>query len=273
MGHPRNGCVRRIGRGFRLIGKLLEGLLLTWRVFPRLTPPQQAVLIQRWCRDVLDVLSIRLTLDGEVPSGRVSCAMFVANHISWVDVLLMNACHPVHFVAKSEVRQWPIIGWMAAGIGTLFLKRNSSRGLSRVKKSVDAVLRSGECVAHFPEGTTTDGRSVCSFHSGLFQSAVDAEAFIWPVGISYRRPDGGYDEDIAFIGSQSLVSSVLHLLAQPATEARLWFANPIRSAGGDRRALAIHCHQVIEQSLTNLFPFPVHSKTVHTIPWACLSLR
>ena len=192
--------------------------------------------------------------------------LFVANHISWVDILLMKACCRTHFVAKSEVRQWPLIGWMAARTGTLFLKRNCPRALSRAVKAAGDMLRHGECIAHFPEGTTTDGCVVHSFHSGFFQSAIDADALIWPVGISYRRADGSRDVDIAFVGSQSLVCSILQVLTQPATEARLSFGRPVRSSECDRRALAIRCRQAIEQSLTTPLACPILSKTVPLHP-------
>jgi 1-acyl-sn-glycerol-3-phosphate acyltransferase len=182
--------------------------------------------------------------------------LFVANHVSWMDILIINACRRVRFVAKAEVRQWPLVGWMAARTGTVFLKRTSPRELARVTKSVATFLRRGDCIALFPEGTTTDGTSVQTYHSGLFESAIAAETLIWPVGISYRRLDGSLDADIAFVGSQSLVSSILNVLARPATRAQLSFATPVESSAGNRRAMTAWCHQAIEQSLAG-YPSPV----------------
>lgn len=249
MPHPRTGRLTQVSRGIRLVGKLSKGLVLIWFVFSRIKPVQRDEIIERWCREVLNVLAIRLTLHGETPPGRVSSVLFVANHISWMDILIINACRRVRFVAKAEVRQWPLVGWMAARTGTLFLKRTSPRELARVTKSVATFLRRGDCIALFPEGTTTDGSSVQSFHSGLFESAVTAEALVWPVAIKYERSDGSLDTDIAFVGNQSLVSSIVNVLARPATQARLSFTIPAGSSSGDRRALTAWCRQAIEHSL------------------------
>ena len=200
MSSPRTGVLIRIGRGIRLLGKLSEAFVLVWLVFPRIAASRHDGIIERWCRDVLEILDIQVTIQGWTPPGRVRSVMFVANHISWMDILLVNACQRVRFVAKEEVRSWPLIGWIAARTGTLFLKRTSTHQLSRVMKSTAASLRRGDCIAIFPEGTTTDGRSVRTFHSGLFESAIDAEAWIWPIGISYRRLDGTLDADKSDVG-------------------------------------------------------------------------
>ena len=257
MPSPRTSRLAQLKRGGRLVLKLLEGLLLIGAVFPHIRPSERDVIIERWCREVLDVLSIRLNLRGETPPGSVSSVLFVANHVSWMDILVINACRRVRFVAKAEVRQWPLVGWMAARTGTLFLKRTSPHELARVTKGVSASLRRGDCVALFPEGTTTDGTSIQAFHSGLFESAITAEAMVWPVAIKYKRPDGSLDPDIAFVGNQSLLSSIVNVLARPATQAQLSFASPVESSAGDRRALTAWCQQAIEQSLAGHPPLIV----------------
>jgi 1-acyl-sn-glycerol-3-phosphate acyltransferase len=249
MSSPRTGGLIRIGRGLRLLGKLSEAIVLVWLVFPRIGASRHDGIIERWCREVLHILDIRVIVQGQRPSGRVRSVLFVANHISWMDILLLNACQRVRFVAKEEVRSWPIIGWIAARTGTVFLKRTSSHQLARVMKSTAASLRNGDCIALFPEGTTTDGSSVHAFHSGLFESAIEAKAMIWPIGISYRRLDGTLDADIAFLGSESLVSSILNVLSRPTTHARLSFSNPVDSSADHRRRLADSCQKAVEQSL------------------------
>ena len=251
MPSPRTSRITQLKRGGQLVLKLIKGLLLIGGVFPHIRPSERDVIIECWCREVLDVLSIRLNLRGETPSGRVSSVLFVANHVSWMDILVINACRRVRFVAKAEVRQWPLVGWMAARTGTLFLKRTSPHELARVTKGVSAFLRRGDCVALFPEGTTTDGTSLQAFHSGLFESAISAEALVWPVAIGYKRPDGLLDADVAFVGNQSLVSSIVNVLARPATQAQLSFATPIESSTGDRRELTAWCQRAIEQSLAS----------------------
>lgn len=249
MPRSRTSRLTQFKRGGQLVLKLLEGLFFIGGVFPHLRPSERDVIIECWCREVLDILSIRLNLRGEMPPGRVSSVLFVANHVSWMDILVINACRRVRFVAKAEVRQWPLVGWMAARTGTLFLKRTSPHELARVTKDVAASLRRGDCIALFPEGTTTDGTFVQSFHTGLFESAITAEALVWPVAITYKRPDGSLDPDIAFVGSQSLVSSIVNVLARPTAQAQLSFSTPVESSSSDRRELTAWCQQAIEQSL------------------------
>jgi 1-acyl-sn-glycerol-3-phosphate acyltransferase len=254
MPSVRTSRLTQLIRGCRLALKLLKALLLIEIVFPHIRPSERDTIIECWCREVLDVLSIRLNLQGETPPEQVSSVLFVANHVSWMDILVINACRRVRFVAKAEVRQWPLVGWMAARTGTLFLKRTSHREVARVTKSVATFLRRGNCIALFPEGTTTDGTSIQAFHSGLFESAIAAEALVWPVAIAYKRPDGSLDPDIAFVGRQSLVSSIVNVLARPTTQAQLSFSTPVISSTGDRRELTAWCHRAIEQSLAGHLP-------------------
>jgi 1-acyl-sn-glycerol-3-phosphate acyltransferase len=272
MPSPRTSCLTQLIRGSRLILKLLKGLLLIGCVFPQLRPSERDVLIESWCREVLDVLSIRLNLRDETPPGKVSSVLFVANHVSWMDILVMNACRRVRFVAKAEVRQWPLVGWMAARTGTIFLKRSSPRELARVTKSVATFLQRGDCIALFSEGTTAGSTAVHAFHSGLLETAIAAEALIWPVGIRYSRLDGSLGTDTLVVGIQSLFASIVNALAQPATRAQVSFSDPTESLAGDRHKLTTWCHQSIEQSLAGYQPpidplrFPLRYPTDESLP-------
>ncbi|NWF73576.1 MAG: 1-acyl-sn-glycerol-3-phosphate acyltransferase [Nitrospirae bacterium] len=257
MPRPCTSRLTKLKRGGNLVLKLFKALLLIGVVFPHIRPSERDVIIEGWCREVLEVLSIRLILRGEAPQGRVSSVLFVANHVSWMDILVINACRRVQFVAKAEVRRWPLVGWMAARTGTLFLKRTSPHDLARVTKSVATVLRRGNCIALFPEGTTTDGTAIRAFHSGLFESAITAQARVWPVAITYQRLDGSLDREISFVDNQSLVSSILNVLGRPTTQAQLSFSSPFDSSSGDRRELTAWCHQAIEQSLAGYLPCTV----------------
>lgn len=239
----------RLIRGSRLCAKLLEACFLVGLVFPRLRPHERDRLIERWCRDVLRTLSLRLVLQGERPPAGVSSVLFVANHVSWLDILVLNACRRMRFVAKADLRRWPIVGWLATKTRTLFLRRTSTRELARITKAVGAALRHGQCVTLFPEGTTTDGSATQPFHSGLFEAAVSAEALVWPVALFYQGPDGSPARDIAFIGDQSLLSSVWKVLAKANLTVHVTFTEPLRGATGDRRELATCCRRAIDGSL------------------------
>jgi 1-acyl-sn-glycerol-3-phosphate acyltransferase len=272
MPSPRTSCLTQLQRGSRLVLKLLKGVLLIGCVFPHLRPSERDVIIESWCREVLDVLSVRMNLRGEIPPGKVSSVLFVANHVSWMDILVMNACRRVRFVARAEVRQWPLLGWMAARTDTIFFKRTSPCELVRVVKSVATFLRRGDCIALFPQGTTADGFSTHAFHSGLFESAIAAEALIWPVGISYRRLDNSLYADTPIVGGQSLIASIRNILAQPATRAQVSYTDPIECSAGDRHKLTTRCHKSIEQSLagdqtpTDPLRLPLQYPTDESLP-------
>ena len=134
MSGPRTGCLTRLGRGLRLAGQLIKGLFLVGIVFPRIRPLQRDALIRSWCRETLEILSIRLTVQGDLPPANVMSVLFIANHVSWLDILAINAFRRTRFVAKSEVRRWPVIGWLAARTGTIFFRRASPREVARAAK-------------------------------------------------------------------------------------------------------------------------------------------
>lgn len=259
MAQPRTGRLTAIRRGVRLAGKLLHGFILVGIVFPRIRPALREAVIGQWCREVLEILSIRVTVQGEIPPASVRSVLFVANHVSWLDVLTINAGRQVRFVANVETRRWPLIGWLAAKTGTLFLRRTSTRDTSRLAARMRSLLVRGRCLALFPESTTTIGTSVGSFHSGLFESAITASSTVWPVAIQYRDTDGTPAQNVGFIGEQSLLGSILAVLNCPSTEVCLGFAPPMESTGQDCGTLAHECRMAIERQLAG------HG-TIRTVP-------
>lgn len=249
MRSPRTSCLTRIHRGARLIGKVAQAVILTWIVFPRLPSSRRDSLIVQWCREVLDLLQIHVVIHGETPTEPLSSTLFVANHISWIDVLLLLSSQRMRFIAKKEVQGWPIIGYLASQTSTWFFKRTSPHELADVMRATSLALHQGDCVAVFPEGTTTDGTSVRPFHSGLFEAAVQSKARIQPLCIRYERSDGTLDRELAFVGNELLVSSILKILTRPIILAHLSFLSPVDSSTGDRRRLAGLCQIAIARHL------------------------
>jgi 1-acyl-sn-glycerol-3-phosphate acyltransferase len=176
--------------------------------------------------------------------------MLVANHISWLDIHVLNAVLPARFVAKSEVREYPLIGWLSKRIGTLYIRRARSRDVGRVIGQLTEILHGGEPVVVFPEGTTTDGTVVLKFHSSLLQSAVEAGAMVQPVAIRYRREDGTRCAEAAFIGGTTLVESLKIIAAQPAICVELVFLPPIAASGWSRGELGATARELILRSLS-----------------------
>lgn len=185
---------------------------------------------------MLAILGIRLQLEGEsIAPG----AMLVANHISWVDIFVINAVSPTAFVSKAEVRDWPLIGWLAARNGTIFLRRGS-RGHARIINAETAArLDAGSNVAIFPEGTTTDGSHVLGFHAALLQPAIASGHAVQPLALVYLDRDGRASRAPAYDGDVSLGQCLASIVGERELLACVRAAAPVPTANGiDRRELA-----------------------------------
>jgi 1-acyl-sn-glycerol-3-phosphate acyltransferase len=196
----------QIGATVRILLHLLHGVFYVAVVFPHVRRAERDALISRWSYVGLRLLNIRVHVQGDIPPQNATSILCVANHISWVDILALSAFRRVRFVAKAEVRRWPIIGWLAARTGTLFIQRNRPRQLSRLTRSMNRALKRGDCLAIFPEGTTTDGGRVLPFHSGPLEAAVTSRALVWPVAFRYSAPEGHRSDSVAFVGNRGLVN-------------------------------------------------------------------
>lgn len=232
------GRLTKLVRAAHLTLHLVKGAAMVGLVFPYLKPAERDAVVNRWCCDALTILRVRVHVRAPIPSPTTAPVLVVANHISWLDILALNAVRRVRFVAKTEVRTWPVLGWLAARTGTFFIQRNRPRQLIRLIRSVSRALDQRHCVAFFPEGTTTDGRGVLPFRSGLMQSAVLSQAVVWPVALRYTTPEGTRASSAAFVGDQSLIQSILHVLSQSTTHLQLRFAPPLEGVQTDRKKLA-----------------------------------
>jgi 1-acyl-sn-glycerol-3-phosphate acyltransferase len=225
---------------------LFWALLLAAFRLPWLSDDDRRKLIQRWCVQVLPMLRVQVAVSGALPSQTV---MLVANHISWVDAWAINSLHPVRFVAKSEVRSYPIIGWLCKQCGVVFIRRGQRRDTARVSSEGANVLKKGDCLCVFPEGTTTEGTYILPFKSSLLQAAVDTKVDIVPVALRYLSPDGSVNTDVAFIGDMNLWQSLGIILAQPEIRAEIAFLEPLSTQDRDRQSLAKAAHAQIVKRL------------------------
>jgi 1-acyl-sn-glycerol-3-phosphate acyltransferase len=217
---------------------LFKGVVLAIFIYSRADQHGRARILARWSRELLDVLHVGLVVRGQppvVPGGRV---MVVGNHISWIDIFAVDACAPSRFVAKSEVRGWPVIGWLAERAGTLFVDRSRRHDTLRTNQEIDDAIRGGDCIAVYPEGTTTDGTVVRPFHASLLQPAVDTGATLYPVALRYLTPDGEPATAPVWVGDMSFAQSVLRILRERELVVELNFLEPIPADRRDRRALA-----------------------------------
>ena len=173
--------------------------------------------------------------------------------MSWLDVFVINAAFPAAFVSKAEVRDWPVVGWLAARHETVFLRRGS-RGHARiVNAEISALLERKRHVAIFPEGTTTDGSHVQSFHAALLQPAIAAGSPIQPLAISYRLPNGRYTRAPAYDGDVSLLECLQAIVAEGEIVARVRVAPPLPTCTetADRKSLAREAREAIAVRITD----------------------
>ncbi len=193
-------------------------------------PVLRGLALRAVCRMLLSVLGVRLVVRGPAPRPG---SLLVANHVSWLDILVLVAVTPVRLVSKREVSSWPGIGTMASLAGAIFLDRSRPKALPNTVAEVAAALRGGHSVAVFPEGTTFCGVNQGRFRPAMFQAAIDVGAPVVPTSICYDSTAP------AFIGEDTLLSSVRRVAALRSLTVTLVTAPALRpDSGADRRALA-----------------------------------
>lgn len=231
----------------RLLRALLHGIagwLTIVFLFPRLAQPQRDARVQVWALQLLKILGVSLQVHGHPPAS--GPMLLVANHISWLDILVLHAARHCRFVSKSDVRHWPLIGRLATGAGTLYIERAKRRDAMRVVHSMSDSLRAGDVVAVFPEGTTSDGLSLLPFHANLLQAAISAQAPVQPVGLRFiDRKTGTTTLSPCYLGDDTFVASLWRLLTGPAVVAVVSFGQPQHAQGRDRRTWARDLHDEV----------------------------
>ncbi len=206
-------------------------------LFPRMSQPRREAAVQAWAQRMLEVLGIGLEVRGSTPGA--GPLMLVANHISWLDILVLHAARHCRFVSKSDVAHWPLIGRLATGAGTMYIERESRRDAMRIVHHMTVSLRAGDILAVFPEGTTSDGVTLLPFHANLIQAAISAEAPVLPVGLNFIDARTGRTSlSPCYIGDDSFVGSLWRTLAGPRITAVVTFGQPQCALGRDRRAWA-----------------------------------
>jgi len=196
----------------RLGVHLFWGLLTIACAYPLLQDRRRLQLKQRWSRQLLEMLGIRV--DANLSRGAQG-HLIVANHISWLDVFALNATRPMAFVAKAEVRNWPVIGWMAAKTDTIFLQRGRRSKALEINADIAGLLAAGKDVAVFPEGTTTDGSTVLPFFGALMQPAIDIRHEVHPVSIAYFDEAGKPCLAPVYAGETTMIHSLAAIISTP----------------------------------------------------------
>lgn len=238
-------------RACRVCLHLLYGSLLAC-IYPHLSQPGQNLTLKNWSRQLLAILNISILIEGQPPlSGKWGC-LVVANHVSWLDIIVLNAIHPSRFIAKSEVRDWPVIGWISQRCGTVFIERALRQNAATVNQRISQLFKQDVSIGLFPEGTTTDGKTVGHFHSALMQPAIDTGIRLQPMALRYREKSGEPGSAAIFVGEMTLAQSIWKILRCPQQSAVVVFTLPLMTKNTNRRTLAYAAHEAISQALLNI---------------------
>ena len=237
-----------LGRLVRATVHVVRGLWIIRTRFGRLTDAQRTQAVRDWSREVLRILGVELVVQGEVPDQ--GPALVVANHVSWLDILVMNAAQPARFVSKSDVKRWPLLGSLITGAGTLYIERENRRDAMRVVHHVAERLQAQDLIAIFPEGTTGDGTALLPFHANLFQAAIAAEAPVLPVALSYVHAGGTARHDApVYIGDTSLLASMWATVRATDLRAVVRFGSAEWADGRERRPWAHDLQEKVARML------------------------
>lgn len=229
---------------------LFAGLATCAFIFPFVGEAGRQKLIRRWSIRLLTLCGVSVVVRHIEGAQAVSPALTIANHVSWLDIFVINTMQPHRFVAKSDIRDWPLIGWLCAKTGTIFLSRGSRRDVKRIYQGLVASLHNGEHVAFFPEGTTAAQGQLLPFHANLFEAAIEAEVPVQPYVLRYVDTQGNYHPAAEFIGDTTFVQSMVTVLKSRGMRAEL-IVLPAMPTGKEthRRDLAESAHEAVASVL------------------------
>jgi 1-acyl-sn-glycerol-3-phosphate acyltransferase len=238
--------IRACWRLLRVFTHVLAGYWRIRFVFPRLLQAERDAQVQAWAREMLARLAIKLVVHGHPPAhGPV---LLVANHISWLDIVVMHAGRHCRFISKASVQHWPLVGTLANGAGTLYIERESRRDAMRVVHHMAERLAADDVLAVFPEGTTGDGSTVRPFHANMLQAAIAANAPVMPVGLEFVDGATGQRSFApCYIGDDSLMDSLWRTLKTDNLQAVVRFGTAQLPEGRDRRTWAADLHDAVVQ--------------------------
>lgn len=230
---------------------LLAGLATCACIFPLIDGAARARRIRDWSIRLLALCGVAVDVMHQAPDSMAPRALIVANHISWLDIFVINSLHTCRFVAKSDIRGWPLIGWLCHRAGTIFIARGRLRDVRRIYEGLVLSLHEGEHVAFFPEGTTGEQGTVLPFHANLFEAAVEAGVPVQPFAIRYVDMQGRLHPAVTFIGDMGFAESMIAILKAGPIRAQLIRLPLVDTAGCHRRELAPRARSAIVAALGN----------------------
>lgn len=231
----------------RLGAHALRGQRILRRDFPQLDSAARQQHIRDWSADLVQLCGIDLQVTG---APAPAPTLVAANHVSWIDIFAINAVQPVRFVSKAEAGNWPLIGPLVRGVGTLFIERERAQDVVRVIREMAQSLQDGHHVGVFPEGTTTLGHDLLPFHANLFQAACagDCPVAVQPVLLFYADAHSGrFSRAAAYVGDETMLGSLWRMSTAPRLRIEVDYLPPIQA--GNRRALTQQTRDAIAERL------------------------
>jgi 1-acyl-sn-glycerol-3-phosphate acyltransferase len=240
-------------RFVRVMLHLVRGLMTSALIFPFAGNACREHCIKQWSAGLLGILRVQVEVRGA--SLPTQAALLAANHISWLDIFVINSLQPCRFVAKADIRGWPVLGWLCEKAGTIFIARGKQREVRHVYQGLVTSLQSGERIAFFPEGTTSAQGTVLPFHANLFEAAIESHKPVQPVALRYLDQQGNLHLAAEFIGDTTFVDSMMLILKSGGMRAEVTPLPTIATEGAHRRDLAqqvrIAIATALGQSLTD----------------------
>jgi 1-acyl-sn-glycerol-3-phosphate acyltransferase len=253
-----------------MVAVLFLGLAILIFLFPRWSPLQRQNMIRRWSNWIIHIVGVRvvcISASGAKLEQFSGPFLLAANHISWLDIFVVDSIRPVNFVAKSDIKQWPLIGSLCDRAGTIFVERTRRHAVRKVLDDMADVLAKGGCVGVFPEGTTGDMRTLMPFHANLLQAAISQQTIILPIALAYVDTHGEIDLNALFTEPITFTQSVFRISGAAQTLVQLYVCEPIHPEPSlTRHRAAQLCTERINLALGRSGPaLAVHDATV-TVP-------
>lgn len=255
--HRNSHLIIQIYRILRVFFHAIIGLIIAAAILPMLKKASKQSLVKWWCHGLLRAFHIKVVISGNPPPPCTRGVMFVANHVSWSDIHALNSQIALRFIAKAEIKSWPIFGYLAQKADPLFIDRAKRQIAGEIVRITATSLAEGDNLCFFPEGTTTDGKEVLAFKSSVLQAAINANTTVWPVAIRYVNLNGSINTKMAYAGDTGLIESMQQIIKQQNAIVELHFLAPIQASNQDRRDLAQQAYDAIVTKL-DLLPNPSH---------------
>ncbi len=248
-------AIRKLYRSILLILWLIIGAVLTVLFLRNTRPPHgfATTIVSRWLGVLSRVFGVRIKTFG---TALPESTLFVSNHISWLDILILGDLLPIHFLSKHEVKTMPVIGWLATRASTLYIKRGNKDSASESSSEITAVLKQQHNSLIFAEGTTTDGH-IKKFHSRMLQSAIDAQAMVQPVAIFYpvlnpKTKRREINPVALFLGDTTIGESFDLIARSPGIDVEVHFLKPIDSSNITKDEVAQHAYEEVVDAIISI---------------------